>query len=84
MLAATMSSAMATRMMYGLSTSAGVSGLPPKVMTRCGSDRNTWAPNLDSSLVQPIAPSYTLFQNIMLPSALTPSATKIGSRSTGR
>ena len=36
---------------------------------RCGSLWNACAPNLASSLVQPIAPSYTLFQNIALPSA---------------
>jgi hypothetical protein len=57
MLLASISSAMATRMMYGLSTDAGPSGLPPKMMTRCGSHITAWAPNLDSSLVQPIAPS---------------------------
>ncbi|MNQ22259.1 hypothetical protein D3C85_353970 [compost metagenome] len=53
-------------------------------MSRCGSDENTCAPNFDSSPVQPSAPSYTLFQNIALPCARTPSAMKIGSRSTGK
>ena len=49
--------AMATRMMYGLSTSAGTSGFPPKVTIRCGSERKAWAPNFESSDVHPSAPS---------------------------
>src|SRR6195952_4647042 len=49
MLAATISSAIATRMMYGLSTLAGVSVRPPNVISRCGSDKNTCAPNFDHS-----------------------------------
>jgi hypothetical protein len=66
-----------------LSSPAGASVLSPKVMMRWGSLWKAWAPNFDNSLVQPIAPPQTLFQNIALPSDFTPSATKIGCRSTG-
>src|SRR5690606_4945571 len=54
---ATISSAMATRMMYGLVTVAGASSAPPKVISRWGSHNRVCAPNSDSSVCQVSPPS---------------------------